>query len=182
MAAILAGKLDEVVASHGFLPADPWRGGGLTAFSSFFIHGGILHLVFNMWFLIVAGDNCEDLLGAPRYLALLAGGALVALLMHAWLDPRPHVPVVGASGGISALLAFYALALPRVRLVVCLRLGWYPIWIRMKSATAISLWVGGQVIGCIIQLGGQGNVSSIAHLGGALAGVALWLGLRKKAL
>lgn len=180
MAAIFAGRLDEVVATHGFLPADPWRAGGLTAISSFFIHGGILHLVFNMWFLILAGDNCEDLLGAPRYLALLAGGALVALLSHAWLDPRPDVPVVGASGGISALLAFYALSLPRVRLVVCLRLGWYPFWLRMKAATAAMLWVGGQVIGVFMQLGGLSHVSSIAHLGGALAGLVLWLGLRRK--
>lgn len=172
--AMAAGVLDQLVARHGFVPAAPWRGNGLTALSSFFIHGGILHLVFNMWFLIVAGDNCEDLLGAPRYLLLLAVGSLAALATHALFDPRPEIPLVGASGGISALLAFYALALPRVRLVICLRLGWYPLWLRMSAFTAMAIWVAGQFLGAFIQLDGMGHVSSLAHLGGAAGGAVAW--------
>jgi len=179
LGAILAGVLDEAVKQHGFIPGDPMRNNGGTLFTSFFLHGGILHLAFNMWFLLLAGDNCEDLLGAPKYLLLLGGGALIALATHAAFDPRPHIPVVGASGGISALLAFYALALPRVRLVLCFRIGWYPLWVRMSVATAMGLWVAAQLFGTLLQLSGHGSVSSLAHLGGAAAGVGMWFVYRK---
>jgi membrane associated rhomboid family serine protease/Zn-finger nucleic acid-binding protein len=172
--AMLGGVLDQLVARHGFIPADPLRNGGLTAVSSFFIHAGILHLVFNMWFLILAGDNCEDLLGARRYLLLLAGGAMIGLLCHGLLDPRKDIPLVGASGGISALLVYYALALPHVRFVICLRLGWYPWWLRIRAGTAMTLWVAGQILGAGLQVSGYGNVSSLGHLGGAMGGLIAW--------
>ena len=181
LGAIFSGTLDQAVARYGFLPADPLRAGGVTPLTSFFLHGGLLHLVFNMWFLVLAGDNCEDLLGGPRYLALLAVGSLAALVTHGALDPRADVPLVGASGGISGLLAFYALALPRVRLVMCLRLGWYPIWLRMSAATALVIWVGFQVLGSFLQMDGYGTTSNLAHLGGAFAGVGAWLLFRRPA-
>ncbi|MFZ9937414.1 MAG: rhomboid family intramembrane serine protease [Luteolibacter sp.] len=174
LGAMLAGGLERLVTDHGFVPADPLRNGGLTLISSFFIHAGILHFAFNLWFLILAGDNCEDLLGAKRYLLLLGGGALIGLLCHAAFDPRKEIPVVGASGGISALLAYYALALPHVRLVLCMRFGWRPWWFRIRASTAMVLWVLGQIIGAALQLGGLSQVSSIAHLGGALAGAIAW--------
>jgi membrane associated rhomboid family serine protease/Zn-finger nucleic acid-binding protein len=178
---MLAGSLDEMIGRYGFLPADPLRQGGMTLLASFFLHGGLLHLVFNLWFLWIAGDNCEDLLGDARYLVLLAGGAALGLLTHTLLDPNPRIPVVGASGGISALLAFYALALPRVRLVICIRLGWYPLWIRMSAMSAVVLWVLIQVGGAIFQISGAAGVSYFAHLGGALAGVLSWLAFRHHA-
>jgi membrane associated rhomboid family serine protease/Zn-finger nucleic acid-binding protein len=173
LAAMTAGVLDEVIKQYGFLPADPMRHNGGTLFTSFFLHAGILHLAFNMWFLWLAGDNCEDLLGVAKYLVLLAGGALLALATHASFDPRPDIPTVGASGGISALLAFYATALPRVRLVMCWRIGLYPIWLRMSAATAMALWVAAQLFGTLLQVSGHGSVSSLAHLGGAVAGVMM---------
>jgi membrane associated rhomboid family serine protease len=179
LGALFAGVLDEAVRHYGFIPGDPLRNNGSTLLTSFFLHGGILHLVFNLWFLVLAGDNSEDLLGAGKYLVLLAGGALIALATHAVFDPRPEIPVVGASGGISALLAFYALALPRVRLVLCFRIGWYPLWIRMSAASAMGLWVAAQLFGTIMQLAGHGNVSSLAHLGGALVGLVMGLLFRK---
>lgn len=178
LGALFAGVLDEAVKQYGFVPGDPLRNNGGTLFTSFFLHAGILHLVFNLWFLILTGDNSEDLLGAGKYLVLLAGGELLALATHAFFDPRPDIPVVGASGGISALLAFYALALPRVRLVLCFRLGWYPLWFRMSAASAMALWIAAQLFGTLMQLAGHGNVSSLAHLGGAVAGVAMGLVFR----
>ena len=178
---LLAGSLDEMIGRYGFIPADPLRQGGITVLASFFLHGGLLHLVFNLWFLLLAGDNCEDLLGDLRYLLLLGGGAAIGLVAHGLMDPNPHIPVVGASAGISALLAFYALALPRVRLVICIRLGWYPLWIRLSAVWAVVLWVFIQLGGAFLQLAGTTGVSYLAHLGGALAGVFAWLAFRHHA-
>jgi membrane associated rhomboid family serine protease/Zn-finger nucleic acid-binding protein len=177
---MVSGQLEEMIQRNGFIPNDPWRNGGATLLTSFFLHAGWLHLIFNMWFLWVAGDNCEDLLGARRFMLLVFGGALIAAGCHAVFDPRPGMPLVGASGGISALLGFYAFALPHVRLVVCWRIGWYPVWIRLKVAHALVLWVLGQMIGLVMQLSGTSSVSSLAHLGGVFAGVGFWLLWRKR--
>ena len=178
LGAMFAGGLSAAISRYGFVPAEPLRAGGITAITAFFLHAGWLHLAFNVWFLLIAGDNCEDLLGKPCYLLVLAGGTAVALMTHALFDPRPAVPLVGASGGISALLAFYALALPEVRLALCLRLGWYPFWFRLSAAWAVALWVGWQVIGALLQLNGASSTSSLAHLGGAIAGGVAWAAWR----
>lgn len=175
-----SGQLEEMIRRNGFVPDDPWRNGGATLLTSFFLHAGWLHLIFNMWFLWLAGDNCEDLLGARRFMGLVFGGALAAMGFHAWFDPRPDTPLVGASGGISALLGFYAFALPHVRLVMCWRIGWYPFWMRLKVGHALVLWLAGQMIGLVMQLSGSGNVSSLAHLGGVFAGIGFWLLWRKR--
>jgi len=134
LGAIFAGSLSAVINSYGFVPGEPLRAGGITIITSFFLHLGWLHLAGNMWFLLIAGDNCEDLLGKPRYVLVLAGGTMAALVTHGLFDPRPDVPLVGASGGISALLAFYALALPHVRLALCLRLGGFKPGIHSRAA------------------------------------------------
>jgi membrane associated rhomboid family serine protease len=110
-----------------------------------------------------------------RFLFLIFGGALAAALCHALFDPRPDIPLVGASVGISALLGFYAFALPQVRLVVCLRIGWYPLWLRLAAGHALLLWLAGQMVGVFMQLSGISNVSSLAHLGGLFAGIGFWL-------
>jgi len=178
LGAMFAGSLSAVINCYGFVPADPLRAGGITVITSFFLHSGLLHLAGNVWFLLIAGDNCEDLLGKPCYLLVLAGGTVTALVTHGLFDPRPAVPLVGASGGISALLAFYALALPHVRLALCLRLGWYPIWFRLSAGWAVALWVGWQVVGAVFQLGGVGGTSNLAHLGGAFAGGVAWAAWR----
>lgn len=175
-----SGQLEDVIRRNGFLPLDPWRNGGATLLTSFFLHAGWLHLIFNMWFLWMAGDNCEDLLGGRRFLLLVLGGAMIASGCHALLDTRPDLPLVGASGGISALLGFYAFALPHVRLVMCLRIGWYPVWIRLKVGHALALWLCGQLVGLALQISGASEVSSLAHLGGLFAGIGFWLLWRKR--
>lgn len=177
---MLGDDLGQMVKRYGFLPSNPWRDGGATLLTSFFLHGGLLHLISNLWFLRLTGDNCEDILGGPRYLGLLAAGAISALALHAMLDPRADVPLVGASGGISALLAFYALALPKVRLTICLRLGWYPWWVSMSAMSAMLIWLALQFIGVILQISGFGSTSNLGHLGGFAAGLCIWLLFRKQ--
>src|SRR5207247_4333523 len=108
--------LHAVVSCFGLLPAQAARLGGFTFISSFFLHAGIIHLVGNMYFLFMFGDDVENFLRPSRYLALIALSAFVGDLAHITLDPRSQTPCIGASGGIAGVITFYALNFPRVRL------------------------------------------------------------------
>jgi membrane associated rhomboid family serine protease len=167
-------NLRAAINSWGLVPSQPWRHGGLTFLASFLLHAGILHLVGNVYFLVVFGDNVEDWLGRRRFLVLVVLSALAGDLLHILADPRSTIPCVGASGGISGVIAFYALTFPRARVglpvMTWVRLGW--VW--LPAWVMFALWVALQVYGAHQQLAGQSNVSSFAHLGGAAVGLAFW--------
>src|SRR5204863_6002698 len=105
-----------VAEAFGFLPSAPWRWGGVTPFTSFFIHGGFVHLLGNAYFLFAFGPQVEQLLGLSRYLLVLIGAAILGAAAHMLIDPRAHIVLIGASGGISVLIAFYVLAFPGARM------------------------------------------------------------------
>jgi len=173
-------NLDSAVRQYALVPADAWRHGGATLLTSFLLHGSIFHLISNMYFLLVFGDNVEDALGKGAYLALLVAAALVGDLMHIAYDPRPDVPVIGASGGISGVVLYYALKYPRARLGFLLRIIFYFRWVQMPAYAYVGFWVLFQVIGAAQQLAGVTNVSALAHLGGASVGLAAWLLTRQR--
>lgn len=176
--------LQAFVASFGFIPAEAFRLGGLTALTSFFIHGGLWHLAANLYFLVTFGDNVEDFLGRARYLTLIAVATVFGAILHALFDPQSAVPVIGASGGISGILAFYAFAFPRSK--VGLTHFWYLAytdgrWVCLPVWMIFVGWLILQFIGVWQQLVGWSNVSALAHLGGAAAGFLLWIVWREAA-
>jgi membrane associated rhomboid family serine protease len=169
-------RLHEIVAQFGLIPADAMRLHGLTFATSFFLHAGVIHLLGNMYFLIVFGDNVEDFLGPLRYLALIALAAFIGDLAHIALDPQSQIPCIGASGGIAGVITFYALNFPRIRLAFLMRRGfvWFR-WIRLPAWSVFILWIFFQLIGAWEQKVGISSVSSSAHLGGAAGGFVGWL-------
>ncbi len=169
--------LDSAVQQFGFIPAEFSRYGGATFLTAFFLHGGILHLVFNLYFFLVFGDNVEDFLGYRRFGLLLLFSTLAGNLLHFLANPHAVVPCIGASGGISGVLAFYALKFPRVRVGFCFWIRF--AWLQVPAWAAFALWLVLQLIGVFEQLGGFSHVSALAHLGGVLAGVAAWAYWRK---
>ena len=169
-------RLASVNGVWGFVPAEWYRLGGLTVATSFFMHGGVWHLVSNMYFLLVFGDNVENDLGGGRFVGLLAGAHFVGMIAHALLDPRSMVPCVGASAGISGVIAYYALAFPRARLGFMVFLRWF----RMTAAVAFQLWMGLQFLLAWQQVAGFGSASALAHLGGAAVGLLAAFVLRKR--
>jgi membrane associated rhomboid family serine protease len=174
------GKLEYAVQQFGLIPAQWGRHFGLTFVTSFLLHGNVFHLLSNMYFLLVFGDNVEDVLGKGRYLALVLLAAGVGDVAHIVLDPRSDVPLIGASGGISGIIAFYALQFPRARLGVLFRLFIvYFRWVRVPASAYVAFWILLQVVGAYLQLTGATSVSAVAHLGGALAGVTLWVAARR---
>ena len=158
----------EVLREFGFIPAQWDRMGGLTLFSGFFLHAGWLHLLGNLYFLLVFGDNVEDRLGLGRFLALAMLSHLAGNALHGTLDPRGDTPLVGASGGIFGLVAFYALAFPKVRLAFFLRL----VWVRVPAWGMLGFYLALQLFGAWMQSRGLSSVSSLGHLGGIAVGVA----------
>jgi membrane associated rhomboid family serine protease len=166
---------EPVVERFGFVPADPWRIGGLTFLSSFFLHGGILHLVGNMYFLLIFGDNVEDYLGRWRYGILILAATLTGDAIHLLFSATPLIPCIGASGGISGVIVFYALKFPQARLGFIIRF----VWVRLPAWVALVLWLGLQFLGVYQQRMGLSNVASTAHLGGAAVGLGLWLWWRR---
>src|SRR6516165_1537313 len=109
-------NLREVVQRFGLIPAEATRLGGLTFVTSFFLHAGIIHLVGNMYFLLVSGDNVENFLRPLRYIALIAIAALVGDLIHIASEPNSTIPCIGASGGIAGVITFYALSFPQAKI------------------------------------------------------------------
>ena len=170
----------EVIEAMQLVPDQLLRSLGLTVFTSFFVHADWLHLLGNLWFLLIFGDNVEQLVGRKRWLVLLAGATLLGGLAHTLLDPRGSLPLVGASGGISGLIVCYALCLPDARLGIFVypRYSIRPIWITFSARAGVLVWIVLQLPMLLGQAYGVGGVSALAHLGGALAGLLFWLQLR----
>lgn len=164
-------NLESAVQTLGFIPAKWSRYAGLSTVTSFFVHAGWLHLLGNAYFFWLTGDNVEDFLGPRRFLVLVALATLSGAVAHGLFDPNPQTPCVGASGGISGLMAFYALRFPRAKLHV----RFFVVWVfRLPFWLWFLFWVGLQVLGAFEQAAGLSAISAAAHLGGAAMGVALW--------
>jgi membrane associated rhomboid family serine protease/Zn-finger nucleic acid-binding protein len=166
-------NMEYALAQFGYFSNQPFPQNVLTAFTSFFIHGSLAHLLFNMYFFWIFGDNVEDNLGKFKYLLLVFGAAFLGDVIAGFMDPRlADIPGVGASGGISGLIAYYLIRFPYRRFV---------FMIFFRPFTIPALFLGGlyllkEVAGAFAQVGGVSSVSHLAHLGGAAAGVilALW--------
>jgi len=147
----------------------------LTLITAMFLHGGIMHLLGNMLFLWIFGDNVEDSMGHARYLVFYLLCGILAGLAHAVVDPASEIPAIGASGAISGVLGAYLVLHPRARvLVVMLRITmvWLPAWI------VLGLWIGFQVLSAA--MGGGGGVAWWAHIGGFAIGAILVVPFRRR--
>ena len=157
-----------VVQSLGLVPTEWTRMGGGTFLTSFFLHGGLFHLASNMYFLLVFGDNVEDNLGSAQFVLLLLLATFAGGIAYVLLNPSSTTPCIGASGGISALLTYYALQLPRARIGFL----FFFRWIRVPVLGYIVFWVALQIAGTQMV---DSQVAHGAHLGGAAAGLGFWL-------
>ncbi|MGH7751442.1 MAG: rhomboid family intramembrane serine protease, partial [Gemmatimonadales bacterium] len=146
-----------------------------TLVTSMFMHGGWLHLIGNMMFLWVFGNNIEDAMGHGRFVAyyLLCGLAAAGAQMA--VDPASAVPMVGASGAVSGVLGGYLLLYPRVRVHVLVPLIFYMTTVTMPAWLMLGYWILLQFLGGLPTLAGvkEGGVAYWAHFGGFVAGIAL---------
>lgn len=150
-------------------------------FSAMFVHGGWLHLISNLWFLHIFGDNVEDRLGKGRFLVLYLCGGLVAGLAQVVVGPSSDVPMVGASGAISAVVGAYLLFYPRARVLTLIPIFILFYFAQIPAFVFIGIWFFIQVLygqAALNEATGGGGVAWWAHIGGFLSGLILALVLR----
>ena len=148
----------------------------LTIFSSMFMHGGWLHIIFNMLFLWIFGNNIEDAMGKVRYILFYLLGGVAAAGLQVSVSPDSTVPLVGASGAIAAVLGGYALLYPFAR-VLTLFFAFFIFVLEIPAMVLLGLWILLQFLPAVGQLatpelGGGGGVAYFAHIGGFLFGLA----------
>jgi membrane associated rhomboid family serine protease len=150
-----------------------------TPLTSMFLHGGWLHLIGNMWFLWVFGNNVEDSMGHLRYVTFYLLCGVAAAAVQSVLDPSSAIPMVGASGAISGVMGAYVLLYPRVQVHMLVVLVIIVTRIRVPAFMMLGYWFLLQLLGGAATSGSEdGGVAFWAHVGGFLAGAAL-IGLFK---
>jgi membrane associated rhomboid family serine protease len=170
----------DVVAVGGNLPVSSgpspfW----ITGITSMFLHGGWAHLLFNMLFLWIFGNNVEDFLGHVRYLAFYIVTGLLGLFTHVLLHPTSTIPVVGASGAISGVLGAYMVLYPRARVTTLVFLLFFVTFIEVPAIVLLGFWIILQLFSGLGSLGhGGSGTAHWAHIGGFAAGYLIlrfWL-------
>jgi membrane associated rhomboid family serine protease len=187
-ASLSAGSGETFVFLYGAIPALlfgqdnlPEMGATIPAYTtlitSMFLHGGWMHLIGNMLYLWIFGNNIEDVMGHAKYIGFYLTCGVLAALSHALTDPSSLVPMVGASGAISGVLGAYLLLFPRATVLVIMP-GFGTT--RVAAGFVLGMWFVMQLLSGGMSIGSAGGgVAFFAHIGGFLAGMAL-IGLFKR--
>ena len=145
----------------------------LTVLSSMFLHGGWMHLIGNMLYLWIFGNNVEDSMGHGRFILFYVACGIGAALAQALPNPDSVIPMIGASGAISGVLGAYLLLHPRAHVLVLIPLGFYAHVARLPAMLVLGFWFVLQLVSSAFADNEAGGVAFGAHIGGFVAGMAL---------
>ncbi len=170
------GAIPAVLFDVAHLPADlvlvpAWA----TAFTSMFMHGGWMHVIGNMLYLWIFGNNVEDAMGPVRFTFFYLVCGLLALVAHAAPNAASQVPLIGASGAVSGVLGAYLLLYPHARVLVAIPFGFFLHTMRIRAVWVLGGWFVLQLVNSVAMdgTGDGGGVAWSAHVGGFLAGAVL---------
>jgi membrane associated rhomboid family serine protease len=154
----------------------PWWG---SVFTAMFLHGGWLHVLFNMLFLWIFGNNVEDTMGRVRFLVFYLLCGLAATGAQVLIDPDSIVPTIGASGAIAGVLGGYIMLFPRARVLTFI----LPFFVLPVPAWIfLAIWFGLQLVQGLSSLGMQTDIAFFAHIGGFVAGLLfVWVFTTRRA-
>jgi membrane associated rhomboid family serine protease len=168
------GAIPAVLLTDARLPAElQWIPRFASPFTSMFLHGGWMHLLGNMLFLWIYGNNVEDAMGHARFLAFYCLCGLAAVFAQALSDSHSPYPIIGASGAISGVLGAYLLLFPRARVLTLVLLPFFFTTLRMPATLLLLLWFAVQLISDVAAPDGGASVAFRAHIGGFLIGMLL---------
>jgi membrane associated rhomboid family serine protease len=170
---VVPGRLTAAWDRGGWLSGET-----LTLFTSQFLHGGWLHLLGNLLYLWIFGNNVEDRLGRLGFLVFYLAGGVIAGVAQVAIDPESPIPTIGASGAIAATLGSYLVFFPGARVTSLVFLGFFYQLVRVPAAIVLVIWFALQLLNGIGSLGVTqgGGVAFFAHIGGFVFGaVVAWL-------
>ncbi len=179
--ALIPGELLDRVPPGTQIPLGPRTacvlGGSqtwFTPFTSMFLHGGWFHLIGNMWFLWVFGNNVEDSMGHIRFVVFYLLCGLAAAALQVATSPSSAIPMLGASGAIGGVMGAYIVLYPKVRVHMLIFLGFFVTTIAVPAYLMLGYWFLIQLLGGIPSLAREGGgVAFWAHVGGFVAGAAI---------
>ncbi|HEX2896666.1 MAG TPA: rhomboid family intramembrane serine protease, partial [candidate division Zixibacteria bacterium] len=161
-------ELVESVEVTPYLPASPY----LTAFTSMFMHGGWLHLIGNMLFMWIYGNNVEDYLGHIKFLLFYLASGLAAVALYTVFSPHSEIPLVGASGAIAGLMGAYMVLHPKARITILI-IFFFIQFVTLPAKVVLGIWFALQLLMSLSEglsgVGG-GGVAWMAHVGGFVFG------------
>ncbi len=146
-------------------------------FSSMFMHAGWIHLIGNMWYLWIFGDNVEDRLGHVRFLVFYVLCGLIGNAAHYALNPASSLPALGASGAIAGVLGAYIISYPGARILVLLPIFFFIQFIELPALVVLGFWFILQFLSgaaSVVASGETGGVAWWAHIGGFLGGITIF--------
>ena len=168
------GAVPAVLLTDARLPTElQWIPRYASPVTSRFLHGGWTHLLGNMLFLWIYGDNVEDAMGHARYLAFYVLCGVAAIAVQALANPDSPYPIIGASGAISGVLGAYLLLFPRARVLTLVLLPFFFTTLRIPAMLLLLLWFAVQLISDLAVSDGGASVAFRAHIGGFLTGMLL---------
>jgi membrane associated rhomboid family serine protease len=154
-----------------------------TVVTSMFMHGGWMHIIGNMWFLWIFGDNVEDAMGTPRFIVFYLLCGLAAAALQVAFSPGSVIPMVGASGAIGGVMGAYIVLYPRVHVHMLVFFGFFVTTFAMPAVFMLGYWLLIQFISGLVSVGAEGGgVAFWAHVGGFVAGAVLIYVFRNRQL
>ena len=136
-----------------------------------FLHGGFLHIIRNMWFLYIFGDNIEDRLGHIRYLVFYLFCGVAAGLVHLFTNWNSNIPTIGASGAISGVMGAYLLLYPRSRILTLIPIFFFFQFVEIPAFIFLGFWLLLQLFSASLTPRNVGGIAFWAHIGGFVAGL-----------
>jgi len=168
---------NEAVYNFGVVPAallgdqESYISPSLSVFTSMFMHGSWMHLIGNMVFLWIFGDNIEDSMGRGKFIIFYLLSGIGAAYLQAIIDPSSSIPMIGASGAIAGVLGGYLLLHPKANVNVLMWIIIFISVIRIPAFIVLGFWIIGQFFNA--SFGAEGGVAYFAHIGGFVAGMIL---------
>ena len=174
-------RLEEALFLFGLVPirySDPELATHFTTFQQFlpflttmFLHGGFFHILGNMWFLYIFGDNIEDRLGHIRYLIFYIFCGVAAGLVHLLTNWNSKIPTIGASGAISGVMGAYLLLYPRARILTLIPIFFFFQFVELPAFIFLGYWLFLQLFSASLTPSNVGGVAFWAHIGGFISGL-----------
>lgn len=165
---------NHFVEMFGLTPA---RFSWLNVFTSMFLHGGWMHIISNMWFLWIFGDNIEDILGRGKFLLFYLAAGVAAALAQVYMNVESRVPMVGASGAIAGVLGAYLVKFPHARVLTLVPIFIFFTTFELPAIVILGYWFVLQLFSGFGSIAdahlAKGGVAYFAHIGGFVAGMAL---------